>query len=119
MAEERRNNERSKFGYYMRVIDNITSETVGYLTDISPRGFKLDSQKALTPNKDYTLRMDLTPDISDRSFITFIARARWTKTDPMDISAFVDGFQIINISPHDEEIFNRILEKYGIHEKKW
>lgn len=103
----------------MRVIDNLTSDLVGYLTDISPRGFKLDSVKPLIPNKDYTLRMDLTPDISDKSFIVFIARARWSKNDPTDPNSFVDGFQIVNISPHDEDIFNRVLEKYAVRETRW
>ena len=118
MANERRTNNRSKFAYYMRVLDNITSELVGYLTDISPRGFKLDSSKPMIPNKDYTLRMDLTPDISDRSFIIFIARAKWTKNDPTDPNSFLDGFKIVNISPHDEDIFNRILAKYVVQETR-
>ncbi|MCX6080191.1 MAG: PilZ domain-containing protein [Chloroflexi bacterium] len=118
MADERRNNNRKKFGYYMRVVDNISSEVVGYLTDISPRGFRVDSLKPLTANKDYTLRLDLTPDISDRSFIIFIARAKWIQNDPMDPNSFVDGFQIVNISPHDEEIFNRILNKYAVQESR-
>jgi hypothetical protein len=119
MTDERRNNNRRKFGYYMRVIDNTTSERVGYIADISPRGFKMDSQKPFTVNKDYTMRLDLSSDISDRSFIIFIARSKWSKPDPTDPTTNVDGFQIVNISPHDEEIFMRIFEKYGITEKKW
>ena len=119
MTDERRLNKRRRFGYYMRVIDNFTSELVGYLTDISPRGFKVDSQKPLIVNKDYTLRLDLAPDISDRSFIIFVARSRWSQPDPVDPNSNVQGFQITNISPHDEEIFNRMLEKYGTPERKW
>jgi hypothetical protein len=119
MIDERRTNKRRKFGYYMRVINNATSELVGYLSDISPRGFKLDSQKPLVVNKDYTLRLDLTPDVSDRSFILFTARSKWSQPDPFDPNSNIQGFQVISISPHDEEIFIRILEKYGTSERNW
>ena len=119
MIDERRTTKRRKFGYYMRVINNTTSELAGYLSDISSRGFKLDSQKPLLVNKDYTLRLDLTPDISDRSFILFIARSKWSQPDPLDPNSNIQGFQVISISPHDEEIFIRILEKYGTSERNW
>ncbi|MCX6067069.1 MAG: PilZ domain-containing protein [Chloroflexi bacterium] len=78
MLDERRAIKRRKFGYYMRVIDNGTQELVGYLSDISSRGFKLDSNKRLTVDKDFNLRLDLTSDVSDRSFIVFAARCRWS-----------------------------------------
>lgn len=119
MAVERRVHKRRKFGYYMRVLDNTTSELIGYLTDISPRGFKLDCPKAIPENKDLTVRIELTPDVSDRSFIVFIARAKWSKPDSLDPFTTVHGFQVINISPHDEEIFNRMYERYGSPERNW
>jgi hypothetical protein len=119
MANERRINSRRKFGYYMRVMDNGTNELVGYLSDISPRGFKLDCLKLLTVGKDYTLRLDLTSEVSDRLFIVFVANVKWSRQDPFDPNSFIVGFQITNIAPRDEEIFNRILEKYGKTEVKW
>jgi hypothetical protein len=119
MAEERRFSERRKFGYYMRVMDNNTQELIGYLANISPRGFKLDSTKSIMVNKDYALRLDLTMEISERPYIIFVARARWSRPDLIDPFAHNDGFQIVSISPRDEEIFNRIVAKYGTPESKW
>lgn len=119
MPNERRVNKRRKFVYYMRVIDNTTSELIGYLTDIGPRGFRLDSQKPLIVDKDYSMRLDLTPEVSDRSFITFVARVKWSQLDSTDPNLNIGGFQILKISPHDEEIFNRIVERYGTPERKW
>ncbi len=116
MITERRQNRRRKFGYYMKVVDNSTLEVVGYLSDISPQGFKLDSQRPLIPNRDYVLRMDLTPDISDRSFIVFVARTKWTQPDPLDPNSNVDGLQITNIGQHDLEIYNRVMDKYSARE---
>ena len=119
MKDERRLTERRKFGYYMRVMDNNTGELVGYLADISPRGFKLDSKQALLVSKDYSLRLDLTPEISDKPYIIFVARAKWSQPDLMDPYAHNDGFQIVSIAPRDEEIFQRIVAKYGTPKSKW
>lgn len=119
MAVERRLHKRKKFGYYMRVLDNATSELVGYLTDISSQGFKLDCPRPIPQNVDITLRIELTPDVSDRSFIIFTAQAKWSKPDSLDPFTTVHGFQVVNISPHDEEIFHRMFERYGAVEKNW
>jgi hypothetical protein len=97
----------------MRVLDNITQEPVGYLADISPKGFQLDSPQSILVNKEFNLRLDLTPEVSDRNFITFTARCRWSRPDESDPFSFNAGFQIIGISPHDDEIFQRVVTKYG------
>lgn len=119
MADERRFSKRRKFGYYMRVVDNNTQELLGYLADISPRGFKLDSTKPLIVNKDYTMRLDLTPEISERPYIVFVARTKWSQPDSTDPFAHNEGFQIVNMTPHDEVIFQRLVDKYGTPESKW
>jgi hypothetical protein len=118
MPNERRNNKRLKFGYYMRVIDNNSQELLGNLSDISPRGFRLDSQKALTINQDYTLRLEQTSMVSDKPYIVFNARAMWGQRDPIIPNEYNEGFQIINISQYEEEIFQSVMEKYGVPEKQ-
>jgi hypothetical protein len=119
MADERRVIKRRKFGYYMRVLDNVQHELIGYLSDISPRGFKLDSTRPLVVNRDYSLRLDLTPEVSDKSFIIFTARSKWSNPDPTDPNSFIQGFEIVNISVHDAEIFQHMVEKYGTNESFW
>jgi hypothetical protein len=119
MREERRGTKRLKFGYYMRVFDNNTQELVGYLSDVSPRGFKIDSVKPLPINKDYSLRLDMTSEISDRPYITFTARAMWSQPDPFNPGQYVEGFQIINISPYIQEIYQRIVDKYSRPDSLW
>jgi hypothetical protein len=113
MSDERRYVKRRKFTYYMRVLDSHTQQLIGYLADISQRGFQLDSPQQMVVNKDYSVRLDLTPDVSDRSFITFMARCRWSRPDETDPAAFVAGFQIIGISPNDDVVYQRIVTKYG------
>ena len=119
MDEDRRATKRRQFGYYMPVMESSTSELVGYLSDISSHGFRLDTPKPLAVNKNYSLRLDLTPDVSDRPFIIFTARVKWGQTDVSDPGAYVEGFEVVNISHHDHNIFSNILEKYGRPETEW
>ena len=116
---ERRNLQRRSFSYYMRVVDDASAQLVGHLADISPRGFKLDCSQTLPAEKDFRLRMDLTSDVSDKPFISFIARCKWCSPDSMDPFVYNAGFEIVHISLSDGEIFQRIVEKYGSPEYRW
>ena len=110
---ERRNLDRKVFSYYMQLIDYDRHELVGHLADISPGGFKLDSLSPIPPNKDFRFRLDLTSDIASKSSMIFVARSKWCRVDPLDPFCYNVGFELINISPGDAEIFNRMIEKYG------
>ena len=111
--DERRKIDRNDFSYYMRLIDSETRELVGHLADISSGGFKLDSQNPIPDNKDFRLRMDLTSEVASKPSMEFVARSKWCEVDPLDPFLYNVGFQLINISPGDIEIFNRMMEKYG------
>lgn len=110
---ERRNLERRDFSFYMRLVDNDTQKLVGHLVDISSGGFKLDSQSPIPVEKDFRLRMDLTAEVASKPAMTFVARSKWCEVDPLDPFIYNVGFQLVNISPADLDIFNRMMEKYG------
>jgi len=112
-TEERRRRDRTDFSYYMQLFDHNTQELVGHLADISSGGFKLDSQKPIPTNKDFLFRMDLTSKVANKPFMLFVARSKWCEVDPFDPFCYNVGFQLINISPGDTEIFNRMIEIYG------
>jgi hypothetical protein len=111
--DERRRLDRKDFSYYMRLIDNDTQELVGHLTDISTGGFKLDSQNPIPLEKDYRLRMDLTNEVANKPSMVFVARSKWCEIDPLDPFLYNVGFQLVNITSGDAEIFQRMMEKYG------
>jgi hypothetical protein len=111
--DDRRHLERKDFSYYMRLIDNDTQDLVGHLVDISSGGFKLDSQAPIPLNKDFRLRMDLTSEVADKPAMVFVARSKWCEVDPLDPFIYNVGFQLVNISPADLEIINRMMAKYG------
>jgi len=110
---ERRKRQRKDFSYYMRLVDNETEEMVGHLVDISPGGFKLDSQEPIPEDKDFHLRMELASEVADKPFMTFSARSIWCHVDPQDPLTYNVGFQLVEITPDDHEIFRRMIYKYA------
>jgi hypothetical protein len=98
----------------MRVMDEATGKLVGHFSDISTGGFKVDCSKSVQVNKDYRLRIDQTGEISNKSYITFTARARWCQVDAIDPNLFNVGFQIIEMTPGDYDIFVKMFSTYGV-----
>lgn len=114
MPEERRQLSRRNFSYYMRVTDEVTGNLVGHFSDISTGGFKVDSSKPIPINTDYKLRIDQTGEISNKSYIIFKARARWCNVDVFDPNLYNVGFQIIEMTPSDYDIFVKMFSAYGV-----
>lgn len=110
---ERRNLNRRKFAYYMRILDDETLKLIGHLSDISHKGFKIDSQQPIAPGLKFRLRMDLTSEVSNKSHILFSAVSRWCRVDPTDPFIQNVGFEIKEISTEDTAIYQRIVDKYG------
>ena len=113
MENERRRIKRRKFGYYMPVVDTSNQDCIGYLSDVSPQGFKLESPKPIRLNFIYNLRLDLTSAISSRPYIVFQAKSIWGQGDPIMPNEYVHGFQILSISPDDMAVFQKIIDNYG------
>jgi len=114
---ERRKLERRSISYYMRIIDAGANQMIGHLADITVKGLKMDSQKPLPVEKKYRLRLNTTADVADKDFIEFAAQTRWCQIDPLEPGLYDIGFEIVKIAPHDAEIVQRIVDKYGAREK--
>jgi len=112
MADKRKK-DRREFTYYMQVKDDTTKQVIGYLSDISTGGFKLDSPQKIPPGQDFRFQIDLTPEVADKTSMVFIARSKWCHPDFVDPTSFNVGFEIVNMAPSDMMIFQRIFEKYG------
>ncbi len=110
---ERRKLNRRNFSYYMRVMDELTGQLVGHLSDISTGGFKLDCSHPIPPNKDFRLRIELTSEVVAKDFMVFLARSKWCQPDHIDPTSYNVGFMITSMAPSDLEIFTRMFERYG------
>lgn len=113
MAKNNRKLDRRQFTYYMQVLDDNTKQIVGYLSDISTGGFKLDCDQRIPTGQDFRLSIQLNSEIADKTSMVFIARSKWCRPDHIDPTTFNVGFEIVNMAPSDMVIFQRIFEKYG------
>ncbi|HMV28574.1 MAG TPA: PilZ domain-containing protein [Anaerolineales bacterium] len=116
MANEKRKLPRRNFSYYMRVLKKDTGELIGQIIDISTGGFKLESSKPLPSNVQMELCIDQVNQISPRSYIVFSARTRWCDRDPYDPTIYNVGFQLVDMTPADYDVFVTMFNTYG--EKK-
>lgn len=110
---EKRKAPRKKFSFYMRVLEDDTEEIIGHLVDISNIGLRLETNDPFPLEQDYKVHMELTPDVSDKLFMFATIRSKWCKNDDIMPNLYQVGFEITNISPHDREIYQRLLEVYG------
>jgi hypothetical protein len=113
MARERRKIDRRNFSYYIPVTDAATTEQVGIMTDISLGGFKLDSQRPIPEGQVNRLRLNLTNEIASQESLVFVGRSKWCQPDYIDPSTYNVGFEVVNMTPSDAIIFQRMFEKYG------
>lgn len=113
MPKDKRKLPRKNFTYYMRVLDRNTGELIGQITDISTGGFKLESAKPLPPNVDMALCIDQVGEISAKPVIYFSARTRWCDRDAYDPSIYNVGFQLMDATPADYDVFVKMFNSYG------
>jgi len=112
-TKERRKYKRRNLIFYIPVIETGAHRTLGRIADISPKGFKLDSEYQIPLEKDFHLGLNTTPEIADIDFIGFVARSKWCQADAIEPCQYYVGFDIIDIDPHAAEIVQCIVDKYG------
>ena len=117
MAAEKRKINRRDFTYYMQVNDELTKQLIGYLTDISTGGFRLDCPKQIPAGQDFRMQIQLTADIADKNFMSFVARSKWCHPDHVDPFTYNVGFEIVTMAPSDLVIFQRMFDKYGMEKR--
>jgi hypothetical protein len=110
---EKRTTPRKKFNMYMRILNDDTEEILGHMVEVSAIGLRMETVGSLPLEKDYYLRIEITPDLGSMPFIVFIARTKWCKMDAIQPNLFQVGFEIIEMMPEDREVFLRIMQKYA------
>lgn len=113
MASDKRKLARKNFSYYMRVLDKDTGELIGQISDISTGGFKLESSKPIPAGLNMALCIDQVSQISSKTYISFAARARWCDRDPYDPTIYNVGFQLLDMTPADYDVFVKMFNAYG------
>lgn len=109
---ERRKIPRKYMMYYTRIFRMPNGEFIGHLVDITKAGAMLISESPIAVNHTFQLKMELSPDVSDRPFMLFQAKSIWCRKD-VDPHFYNTGFQLIEMTEEDLETINRIVEAYG------
>ena len=91
---ERRNLDRIKLVYYLRVYDRDSGEFVGSIFDLSTRGMKLISEKLFAVNSCYTMIIHLPEGSILGESIAVDAQCRWRSNGPEN--SCETGFEFIN-----------------------
>ena len=110
---ERRRQIRRKFTYYMQVVDANTLQLVGYLSDISMIGIKVDANRPLPIGANFKLRVDLNSELANKTYMTFTGHSRWCEVDRSEPNSYNVGFEVDIASREDASIFQRMYEQYG------
>ncbi len=113
MSQEKRQLQRRDFSLYMNVTEEPAGRILGVLADISIGGFKLESKRAIPTHVISQLRIQHTHEISNKRFMIFTARACWSERDPYHRSSYNTGFQIVDMTPADYDIFVQMFNSYG------
>lgn len=111
---DKRTTPRKKFDMYMRVLNDDTGEIMGHMVEVSKIGLRLETVGPLPVDKDYYMRIELTPDLGPMPFIVFIGRSKWCKMDEIQPNLYRVGFEIIEIVPEDQAVFMRIIQRYAV-----
>jgi hypothetical protein len=115
--EDRRKLQRRFMLYYMPVYDVESQHQVGNLVDITPEGIMIVSENPIAEARTIYMRLELTGDVADKTYMEFHARCKWCKQD-ISPNLYSTGFEILDLRPEDAAIVRRIVETYGFRDNR-
>lgn len=110
---DRRKETRRRLTAFTPVYDLHPRVLLGYLADLTLRGAMLVGTKLTTINKETTLEIKFPGELSHITVLpVFIpARIAWCRPDE-NPQYFNIGVEFTKVTPQNQEIFQRILERY-------
>lgn len=101
--------------YYLEVFDEESGELLGHLVDITTRGMKLVSKKAVATDRDYNLRMTLPEGYFREKVIHFQGRALWSGND-VNADFYDTGFEVPDLDKEVRTIIIKLINWLGFNE---
>lgn len=112
---DRRKTKRRYLLYYGRVYDETAQKQLGYLVDITERGFMLLGEEQMPVGQTFHLKLELTLEISKGPFMNFTAKSLWCEPD-ISPDHYNCGFEIVEIKPEDVKLIQEIIQVYGFRD---
>jgi hypothetical protein len=113
--DERRTRKRVYMMFYSRIRDRHSGDLIGHLVDLTSSGMLVVSETPVEVGQVLFMQMELPEDVSEKQFLKFDAQTAWCRRD-VDPSFYDIGFQLVDISPEDNEIIKHFIETYGFRE---
>ncbi len=107
--------KRRHLFYYLEVYDADTGSQVGNLVDITTKGCKLVSRKAISPGQDMTLRIVLPDDYYAEKELVFEARSIWSDND-INPDFYDTGFEVPHLGLEERKVIRRLIERVGFND---
>lgn len=115
--EDRRRSNRRFMLYYMPIYDVQSLRQVGNLVDITPQGIMIVSENAVAESHTIHMRLELTGDVASKNHMEFHALCKWCRQD-ISPNLYSIGFEILDLTPEDTDIIQRIVETYGFRDNR-
>jgi hypothetical protein len=91
-TEDRRNIDRLRLFYYLRVYDSQTQDSIGSVVDISSLGMKIVGDKYFLPDSIKSLKILLPEGSILGDSVEVEARCKWSHEDKEN-SSYESGFE--------------------------
>ncbi len=106
---ERRNLDRLKLFYYLRVYDRTSQELKGSVVDISPKGMRLISDTEMKTDTIYFFKILLPEGSIFGDSMAIDARCRWCNEDHANKS-FESGFEFVTTAGSSVYVVKALIE---------
>jgi hypothetical protein len=113
---ERRKTKRKHLLYYGRVYDEKGQKQLGYLVDVTERGFMLLSDETFPVGQSRRFKVEITTDINqERPFLNLVAKSIWCEAD-IAPDKYNIGFEILGLNAGDAQVIQNIIQTYGFRD---
>ena len=107
-----RSMKRRHLIYYLKVLDRTTEELLGFLVDITTKGFMVMSEKPIEKDTVFHLKILRATDSEEKQFLFFDAKSKWSERSVN--SEFYDtGFELVNVTPDHFAEIEKVIEELG------
>ena len=101
--KERRKHKRIPLHYYLKVLESNPEEHLGYMIDVSKKGFQLLSENHIPPGSELVCTVYLPEDLNGSKELSFKARSCWSGRD-VNPTYYASGYHIDEIEPDGDTI---------------
>ena len=115
MADGDRILKRRHLVFYLEVYDNSTNELLGQVVDITTKGLKLISKKAIGEDRLFRLKMMLPEGYFKEQLVEIDCKSLWCRPD-VNPDFYVTGFEVQNIDLEAKGIIAQLIQQLGFND---